>query len=178
METFNDFFDLMAIPVTLAFIAQVIFIFMAGDNDSEVDTETNHDIHNNWFTLKSLIFFMTSFTWTVILCRQNDFGVLSSVIIGFISGMTLITILSSLTLFMKKLQHSGTMSYDSVIGKTGIVYLPIPLVGIGKINITIQGTERELDAIAHSDVKFVIETGTIVEVINHISGLIVVKPIK
>jgi hypothetical protein len=174
--TFDSFFHYLSIIATIAFIVQVGLVLMGGDIDSEVDDGV--ETHTSFFTIKNLIFFLTIFTWTVILCRTNQFGVISSILIGLLCGSTFIMLMSTMFFGISKLQHSGTMNLDSAIGKIGKVYLTIPVNSTGKIIVEVQGTERELDAILDNTINTELTTGSVVEVTNHFGGVLVVKPIS
>jgi hypothetical protein len=71
---------------------------------------------------------------------------------------------------MSKLQQSGSMRIESAIDQTGEVYLTIPKNrdGVGKINITLNGTLREMDAV--TDDPEPLKNGSIVQVLDIVSG--------
>ena len=58
------------------------------------------------------------------------------------------------------------MEISNAVGKTGEVYLTIPpsLSGTGKINVDLQGTLTELDAMTENDTP--IKTGAKVKVVR------------
>lgn len=82
--------------------------------------------------------------------------------------------LAMATLFylMSKLVESGNMNLKNAVGRSGEVYLPIPAnrQGIGKIQITVQGTLQTLDAI--TDDKEPIGTSALIQVVEVINDQI------
>ncbi len=177
LTTFDYIFKIMAYPISIAFIIQMLYVFVAGDGDTDTDVDTD-GLDSSYFTIKNFINFFTVFTWTIILCRASGLSPIVSIGIGTISGSLLVLLLTYLFFAMTKLQHLGTMSYDSAVGNTGVVYLTIPENGTGKVTIVVQGTERELEAICHESVLKDIPTGSFIEVVSHISNVLVVKPIN
>jgi magnesium-transporting ATPase (P-type) len=176
MEAFDTFFSYLVYPTTAAFIIQTLLVFLYDMNDADIDHDSDFGMDSSKFTLRNMIYFFAAFTWAVIFSRESSFLPIPSLMIGLIAGIFLVMLVSYLFIIIMKLQHSGTMSYDDAIGKPAIVYLTIPKNGVGKVNVEIQGTERELDAILHDSVEVSVETGSIVEVVDHLSGLLVVKP--
>jgi len=71
---------------------------------------------------------------------------------------------------MSKLSQSGTLRINNAIGVIGEVYLPVgeKRSSIGKIQIKVQGSLRELEAITDSET--VLKTSTIIKVVDVISA--------
>jgi hypothetical protein len=65
---------------------------------------------------------------------------------------------------MGRLQSDGTVRMVNAVGQEGVVYLNIPVDGIGKVQITIQGGLKIFDARAHS--SELIKTGDRVKVLE------------
>jgi hypothetical protein len=81
---------------------------------------------------------------------------------------------------LMRMTSSGTLNLKNAIGKVGEAYLIIPGTrgGFGKVQITVQGSLRELDAL--TDDAQSIPTGTIVKVLDIIDQhiLLVTKSAK
>lgn len=96
--------------------------------------------------------------------------------------MTIATFSGSLAVFImlwlfkkaNNLKHDGTLELKNAINKTGTVYLPIPAQrrGVGKIQIIIQGSTREIDAI--TDHQEQIPTGNLIRVSGIENNLLIV----
>ena len=74
----------------------------------------------------------------------------------------MMVIMASIFYFASKLVESGNLNIKNAINKTGTVYIPIPgsRRGEGKIQILVQSSLREIDAI--TDETENILTGTLV----------------
>lgn len=165
-------------------IFSIIFIltFIGGDADMEADsTDFESDdggIGFQFFTLKNVVAFFTIFGWTGIVCIDNQLSNLITLLISSIAGLIMMVLTSLLFLWMSKLTHSGTLKIKNAVGVVGEVYLPIGAnrSKIGKIQINVQGSLRELDAI--TDAEEDLKTTTIVKVVEVVSAeLLLVKKI-
>ena len=80
--------------------------------------------------------------------------------------------MGTLFYFMSKLAESGTLKMKNAIGKLGEVYLVIPAKrgGMGKVQLSVQGSVRTLDAITDDVEK--IPTSSIIEVLDVIDDQI------
>jgi membrane protein implicated in regulation of membrane protease activity len=166
----------VAIPFTLMFVFQLIMTFVgadyseadaAGDSDAAIDADAGIDFQ--FITLKNLIAFFTIFGWSGIACLSSGMGLGISVIISFVAGLIMMTIMASMMWFMGKLTDNGTLRLKNAIGKTGTVYLPVPpkRSGTGQIQIKVQGLQT-LDAMTDDTTGF--KTGQVVEVTEVLKG--------
>jgi hypothetical protein len=73
---------------------------------------------------------------------------------------------------MRRLQSDGTLVIGNAVGQQGTVYLTIPEIGVGSINVTVQGAQRTLDAMSKDGIK--IQTGSVVKVVGVTAGKILV----
>ena len=166
----------IAIPFTLIFLAQLIMTFTGGDfsesdatGDSDSAINADPGIDFQFLTLKNLIAFFTIFGWTGIACLNSGVGNLMTAIISLIAGLLMMAIMASLIWFMGRLTDNGTLKIKNAIGKTGIVYLPIPgkRTGTGQVQIKVQGLQT-LDAMTDNEAGF--KTGQVVEVADVLNG--------
>ncbi|MBR9859361.1 hypothetical protein GYB22_01140 [bacterium] len=172
LDTFEKIFWVIAIPSTLAFLIQLVLTFFGADMDMDADAdmevdaeiEADHGIPFQFFTLKNLIAFFTVFGWTGIACLDAGLGQGVSVVVAFISGLLMMTVMATIFYYMGKLTDSGSLNMLNALNTEGEVYLIIPKSrsGFGKVQIKIQGSLRELDA-ATNDLED-IPTGSIVRV--------------
>lgn len=132
----------------------------SADSDLSDVTPTFH-----FFTIRNFIAFFTMFGWAGIAAIKNGFSVTGTIIIALGAGLIAMLIVSALFYFLGKMQDSGgTLKIINAIGKTGEVYIPVlgKSKNIGKIQITIQGTLREMQAVTKG--KDDLPTGTVVKV--------------
>ena len=165
----------LAIPSTLLFLIQLVTTFLVGDFDSDVpdaDLEVEGDggIGFQFFTFKNMVAFFMLFSWTGIACLDSGYSMLTTIIVSLLSGLAMMTVMATLFYYLSKLHQSGTLKIDRAVGKIGETYLRIPgkRGGFGKIQLTLQGSVHEFDAL--TDQKEDIPTGTIIQIIEVIDN--------
>lgn len=171
----------LAIPFTVLFVIQLASTFMGLDSvDGAEGIEEGLDIEDdfepgstfNLFTVKNFITFFTVFGWSGITFSNYGMGSFNTLLVSTMLGIVVMLIVSSLFYFAMKLTYNGTMKIEDAKGLAGKVYIPIPAkrAGVGKINITIQNSFKELEAI--TDDENSISTGTVVKVTDIVSDRI------
>lgn len=165
----------LAIPSTLLFLIQLVTTFLVGDFDSDVpdaDLEVEGDggIGFQFFTFKNMVAFFMLFSWTGIACLDSGYSMLTTIIVSLLSGLAMMTVMATLFYYLSKLHQSGTLKIDRAVGKIGETYLRIPgnRGGFGKIQLTLQGSVHEFDAL--TDQEEDIPTGTIIQIIQVIDN--------
>jgi hypothetical protein len=164
---------------SLIFSILMILNLIGGDTDldmDDVDTSIEGDtgIGFGFFSLKNLVGFFTIFGWTGLACYESGMGKLGSTGIAFLAGLAMMVIMASIFYGISKLASSGTLKMKNAIGNYGETYLIIPKnrTGMGKVQIKVQGSLRELDAMTNDEVD--IQTGTLIKVDQIINGNILV----
>ena len=183
-EVFEQIYWVLALPSSLIFTVMLVLTFLGGDLEdgggADSDIDADDGIGFQFFTLKNLVGFFTVFAWTGLACIDSGLGIPTTVIISVICGMVIMAIMASLFYMMGKLVGSGTLNIDNAIGGVGEVYLPIGKnkSGFGKVQISIQGGLRTLQAMTEDDED--LPVGTIVDVQKVINNqiLVVVKSSK
>ena len=146
----------VTLTASLIFIIQSIATFIGADSDTgglDMDVDTggglddvsNIDGGSNLYTFRNFVNFFLGFGWTSILLHEK---------------------VSSTALFkwLGSMQQSGNINvYKSAVGCQGKVYLTIPAArsGEGKVQITINNSVREYNAVTDGDV---IKNGTAIKV--------------
>lgn len=157
-----------------AFVIIFALTFIGGvDTDMSADaTDFEADdggVGFQFFTFKNVVAFFTVFGWTGILCLQNGLSNIVTLGVSSVAGLMMMTATSLLFYQMHKLSQSGTLKIKNAIGAIGEVYLPIGAnrTNIGKIQIKVQGSLRELEAI--TDAPEDLKTSTIIKVTKVVS---------
>ena len=189
-----DFFDGMsALEQTywiIALAGSVVFLFIfittfigGGDADMEADANDfeadDGGVGFQFFTFKGIVAFFTIFGWTGVTCLDNDLPTSATLIISVLAGAVMMFLTSLLFYWMHKMAESGTLKMKNAVGVICEVYLPIGAnrEQIGKVQINVQGSLRELEAITDEDEE--LETGTLVKVTEIISAeILLVKKIS
>lgn len=171
---FEQIFWAIAVPSSLIMIVILITTFLGGDGMFEGDVDASIEMDGGagfqFFTFKNLVGFFTIFGWVGIGCVRGGFDELPTLIIAFICGSIMMAAMASIFYFVSRLVEDGTFKMTNAIGRLGEIYLPVPPAGsgIGKVQINVQGTVREIDAMTHDET--LLSTGTVVKVSEIIDG--------
>ena len=190
----KDFFDGMSsLEQTywiIALVGSVLFLIIflltfigGGDADMEADASDfeadDGGVGFQFFTFKNVVAFFTIFGWTGVTCIDNGLSTSITLIISIIAGLAMMVLTSLLFFWMHKLAESGTLQMKNAVGVIGEVYLPIGAnrSKMGKVQIKVQGSLRELEAI--TDELEELKTGTMVKVSEIVSAeLLLVEKIS
>lgn len=155
----------IAIVSTFLLVFQFILSFIGADIDADADADFSGDADLSVFSFRGILAFLTFFSWGVVGVLNNGGSLTTGLITGGIAGTAAMFIVAYMMLMAHRLQESGTLHLESALGEVGEVYLRIPeeKSGKGKIQISLQGSVRELDAVTEGGL---LPTGTVVEIIE------------
>lgn len=160
LDSFEKILWAIAIPASLIFIVQSIMTFMGMDSQdgisAELDGSEGDPSPFQLFTVRNLVNFMLGFSWTGISLYGNIESKSLIVLLSFLGGVILVSIVMTLFFMMSKLESSGNIQSKDTIGHTGVVYVPIAgnKARAGKVQITVRGAVREYDALTEgADLK-------------------------
>lgn len=166
----------VTLTATLVFIIQSILTFVGADVDSSTDfdvdaSDMGGDLGGgiNLYTFRNFINFILGFGWTAILLKDQIKSKAVLIIVAILAGIALVAVVMYLFYLLSKMQQSGNIDIRSeAVGCTGKVYIPVPAErgGEGKVQISINSSVREYNAITDGEA---IKTDTpirVVEVIN------------
>ena len=153
------------------------------DIDS-ADHDINHDgaHHASGVRLISLRGFVAFFAvggWLGVALLKSGVSAVLSVIIAFAGGSLALLFVGFVLKLLYDMQESGNIDPRNAVAKTGSVYIRIPAnrTGTGKINITVQGAYKEMDAVTDCDED--IQSGKMVQVVSITAdNTLVVRPIN
>lgn len=176
LATIGKVYWITAIIGSTLLILILIMTLIGGDMDSDMDADgTSFDADDGgvgfqFFTFKNLVAFFTIFGWTGITCLESQLSNGLTIVISTIAGLIMMGLTSLLFYWMSKLSQSGTLRIKNAIGVIGEVYLPVgeKRSSVGKIQIKVQGSLRELEAITDSET--VLKTSTIIKVVGVVSA--------
>jgi hypothetical protein len=175
---FEQIFWIVTIPATVIFLILLVLTVFGGDTDTDVDTDVDGDISDGdsipfqFLSLKNIVAFFAVFGWSGIGFIHAGLSSWLVVILAVLCGLIMMTLMATLFYFMSRLAESGTLNMKNAIGKLGEVYLVIPAKrgGMGKVQLSVQGSVRTLDAITDDLDK--IPTSSIIEVLDVIDDQI------
>jgi len=175
MSTLEQTYWGFALLGSVVFLIIFILTFIGG-GDADMDADASDfeaddgGVGFQFFTFKNIVAFFTIFGWTGVTCIDNDFSTGLTLILSIIAGLLMMVLTSSLFFWMHKLAESGTLKMKNAIGVIGEVYLPIGAKRskMGKVQIKVQGSLRELEAITDNEEE--LKTGTMVKVTKIVSA--------
>ena len=195
-------FACIAVPASLVLLIQTLLmligigedadggglseVFSFGESDADADLADDipdGDIDPSGldslrlFTVRGIIAFLVVFGWVGFAMVEAGIRLLVTVPVAVVCGFVMMTILAVLMKAVMKLRNDGNLDNKNALGVSGKVYLTIPAArqGEGKVNIMLQGSYVEREAV--TDEKEDIPTGSEV-VVTGISGqttLVVVR---
>lgn len=174
---------IIACIATVFLIIQILFMIFGGDGEIDGDLDTDGDGSFDSpmesgitpFTVKGIVAFFAIGGWTGLLMLSYEVNVAVSVIVSILAGGVALVVVWLILRSILKLQDSGTLVLERVIGKTATVYVSIPPKrdGRGKVTMTAQGKFTELDAVTDEEER--IKVDEVVEVVEVIGDCLVVK---
>lgn len=169
-------------------ISTVIFVFVLittmigadgaediGDIDAEVEADTGAGFQ--FFTFKNMVAFFTIFGWSGITCMDAGYSKMITVIISIVCGLIMMFIMAAMFYYISKLTSSGTLKMQNALNQIGEVYLTVGAKRskIGKVQIKVQGTLRELDALTDNETD--LTQGNVIKVIEiTTNGILIIEP--
>lgn len=180
LNTIQQIYSLIAIPSTLILLIQtVLLLFGIGDGDADTDGDFSGDTGGDGltlFTVRGIMAFLCIGGWTGIFFSSIGLNSAIVVILSFACGSAALVGMAYMIKGLLKMQSSGNIDLANAIGKVGQAYIPIPgeAKGTGKVNIIVQGTYSEINAITRETET--IKTGETVRVVaTDETGLLVVE---
>ncbi len=177
----------VASVVLVVFIVLMLFSFGGGadadfdlDGDGFPDSGIDGDTGVSIFTVKGMTAFFTLGGWVGLLCSltfPEDY-VWASVFPAFLSGAAAMVGIAFAMKGMYKLQTSGNLQKENIVGKTATVYVSIQpsRTGRGKVTLTAQGQFMEFDAVTDEPEKLSVDEKVVIEEFS--DGTAVVKKIQ
>lgn len=177
LELFDKIIWGITLPISAIFLLQTIMTFMGMDSDAGIDADFSGDINTELetdpapfqlFTFRNFTNFLLGFGWTIISFRGIIDNKIWLGLLGSAIGLGLVALLLYIMKAMMGLAENNNLRIQNALDKTGTVYLSIPAhkSGFGKLQINIQGSLRELNALTEGEA---IPTGALVKVKSVIS---------
>ena len=172
LDLFMKILWCIAIASSLIFIIETVLTFIGADVEMDMDTDFDMpdggfegDPSMNLYTFRNLVNFLLGMSWTAILLNGQITSKALLMAIAFAVGAILVFAVMMLFKGLSKMQQSGNINvFESAVGCNGKVYLTIPgeRKGTGKVQININNSVREYDALTDSEDD--LKTGTSIKV--------------
>lgn len=177
----------VSIIFSVLFFIQFVLSLIGLDFDSDVDMDFDSDVDSGFSTdasftvlsVRSFIAFFTFFGWTGVLVLNNGVSGLWAVGFGTIAGIAAMLIVGYMMYLFARLQDDGSVfdPYEA-LDEVGTVYMKIPAgqQGSGKVQIKLQGSIKEVEAVTRDGEP--IPMGTAVRIIDILDEkIMIVEPL-
>lgn len=151
-----------------------------GSVDADLSTDadlSNHDISSpsdladfRLLSVQSVIAFLCIFGWSGITAISNGMPDWAALLLAAALGFAAMLLVAKIIQWSSRLAQNGTFNVKNLLGERGTVYIPIPSKGNGAGKITVSCGERFLEYDAVTEESQTIGTGTVVRVVDIISG--------
>lgn len=172
----------ITLSASLIFVIQTVLTFLGAGGDvntdfdvsSDVDVSTDVDTadgHSGMglLTFRNFVNFTLGFGWSAVLLHSEIASKSVLMVVSIIIGIGLVAVVMLLFKWIMGMQQSGNIDvYRSAVDCVGKVYLTIPgeRAGQGKVQITINNSVREYDAVTDGESLPTGKDIKVVEVIN------------
>lgn len=168
----------ITLSASLIFIIQTVMTFIGLDSDFNTDLDvdssgldgTDGDNGMGLLTFRNFVNFFLGFGWTSVLLHGQIKSEAALMIVAALVGIGLVAIVMLLFKWVSGMQQSGNIDvYKSAVDCVGKVYLTIPghRAGEGKVQISINNSVREYNAVTDGET---LPTGKDIRVVEVISG--------
>ncbi len=180
----------ITLSASLIFVIQSIMTFLGADSGSDFDTsadasgadapdltvdgadaaDAGHGTGLGLLTFRNFVNFIIGFGWSAILLKDAIPSTTLLLIIAIAVGVALVFLVMTLFRWLGSMQQSGNINvFKSAVGCEGKVYLAIPgqRSGTGKVQITINESVREYDAVTDGPT---LPTGAAIRVVEAIGS--------
>lgn len=181
LTVFEKVYWITALVGSVILIVLLVLTFVGGDVDDmgDVDAEIDGDggIGFQFLSFKNLMGFFTIFGWSGIACIGEGYSRGITIGVSLFCGLLMMLAMASLFYYLSKLQSDGSLKMKNALNAVGEVYLTIGAnrSKMGKVQVTVQGALRELDALSDEDKDLSQGEVIIVSQVTHNGVLIVNK---
>ena len=158
MDSLQQGFWYVALIASAIFVVQTILTFIGSDASDGVNADFDGNLDHadapfQLFSLRNLINFLLGFGWAGVAFYATITNKFLLIALATICGIVFVMLFFLLIKQIMKLTEDNTFNIENLKGKTGEVYLNIPpqKSGKGKILISINGSNHELDAMTNSE---------------------------
>lgn len=159
LSSLHQGFWYIALAASLFFLIQTVLTFIGGDasdgHSGGFGNDLNFDTPLELFSLRNLINFLLGFGWSGVAFYKTIGSQTLLILISVLVGVGFVVLFFFLISQIMKLTEDNTFKVNDLIGHTGEVYLTIPekMQGKGKILISLNGSNHELQAMTESEEK-------------------------
>ncbi|MBO5749914.1 MAG: NfeD family protein [Bacteroidaceae bacterium] len=173
LGTLHQVFWGCAIAGSLVFAIQAVLTLLGMDStDVDVDVPDGDTLDFgglSMFSVRNLVNFLVGFGWGGVSFYSGISNPYLLVLVAVVTGVLFVLMFFFIYKQTRKLESNGTFDIKNCEGKVADVYLRIPAKGEGrgKIQVSVNGSVHELDAMSNDDP---IATGRKVRVVEICDG--------
>jgi hypothetical protein len=171
------YYWMLAIVGSFVFLVQTILSLVLGlDGHSDMDASNGGDMdavgHGDasftdfkFISFRTVMAFIMFFGWGGVLFGHNGIG---GFFAALVCGLIMMILTAAVIFYVFKLQQSGNINSEDIVGKVGTVYLQIPSgrIETGKVTVIIGSVTREVVAVADE----AIPTGASINIVKKIDN--------
>lgn len=161
----SQIFACVAIPSTVVLLVQTVLMLVGigleadgGDisvgesidaDGPEFDVDLDGMDALRIFSIRGIIAFLVVFGWVGFVMDRAGVMLLITVPVAAVCGFLMMLVLALLMRTVMRLRNDGNLDNRNALGVSGRVYLTVPpaRTGEGKVNVLLQGTYVERDAV-------------------------------
>lgn len=161
----SQIFACVAIPATVVLLVQTVLMLVGigleadgGDisvgesidaDSPEFDVDLDGMDALRIFSIRGIIAFLVVFGWVGFVMDRAGVMLLITVPVAAVCGFLMMLVLALLMRTVMRLRNDGNLDNRNALGVSGRVYLTVPpaRTGEGKVNVLLQGTYVERDAV-------------------------------
>lgn len=170
----------IAIVASAMLIIQIIMLLcsfagMDSDPTDTFDGDIDGDSGLSFFSLKAITAFFSVGGWCGFATATYVNNVWLPILVSVLTGAVALVGVGFAMRGIMKLQCSGNVVKEKLVGTSAIVYISVPpaRTGRGKITLTIQGKYSEIDAVTDDSSR--INSDETVEIVSYEDDFAVVK---
>ncbi len=164
----SQVFALIAIPTTILLLIQTVLMFLGIGHDADgadmmpddavpdtdfddLDAGAMDSLHI--FTIRGIIAFFVVFGWVGVVMDSARVNLWITVPVAILCGFAMMVVLALLLRAVMRLRAGGNLDNRNALGTAGTVYLAVPAArsGVGKVNVLLQGSYVERDAVTDDE---------------------------
>ncbi len=155
----ESFYLFVAVAGTVILVLQFILSIVGIHGEADFDADFAVHAHDggdvsglNFFSLKAIVSFISFFGWGGYFFGHLGWGGLG---VAFFCGFLMMFLTSLVLSLLLKMQQSGNISIEDLVGKRGTVYLSVPAerASGGIITVTLSRCTRQIGARSDEELK-------------------------
>lgn len=184
---------IFAVPSSLVLVIQIILSLIGlGDDGLDLPADdidvpdlpddttdlSGADLDGfHMFSARTVISFFVAFGWMGVSLSATDMAPWAVVMVSLLFGGVIMALVALMLYGIYKLQSDGTADNRNCLGTAGTVYMTVPAErsGKGKVNVMLQGSYVERDAVTDDQTPLPYGTEVVVVGVSGENTLIVAK---